>query len=499
MAAYDDRAGTPDGAATAPAEKPGLSPQARQAVLVVLLGAILAFLDSTVVNVALRHLSLDFDTSLDTVQWVVTSYLLALAAVIPLSAWAARRYGPRRLYAWSLAVFTLASVLCGLATSAETLIVFRALQGVGGGLMMPVGQMILVRAAGPQGLARVMSAIGVPMVLTPVFGPTIGGLLLDHAGWEWIFWINVPIGLLALYLTVRLLPRDETEEAGPLDAIGLFLVSVGVVGVTYGLAQAGQRGDLLAADVLLPFLVGLVLTAAFVLRALKVEHPLLDLRLYRNKMFSAASFATFAMGAAIFGGMILMPLYYQVVRHEDAVATGLLLAPQGIGAAVAMWLSGRLFEKIGSLTAVIGGAICVAATVPFVLITSGSSYWLLSVAMVARGFGIGMAGMPAMTAAFRALEPAQVGDATPQLNMLQRVGGSMGTALFVVVLQQHLDDAGARPSEQASGFGTTFIWVLAAAVIATLPAVLMTALERRAARAAEGVPDDTGTEARSAV
>ncbi|MFJ9903597.1 DHA2 family efflux MFS transporter permease subunit [Streptomyces sp. NPDC101152] len=479
-------------------EKPGLAPEAKQAVLVVLLGAILVFLDSTVVNVALRHLSLDFHTSLDRVQWVVTSYLLALAAVIPLSAWATLRFGPRRLYGWSLAVFTLASALCGLAPSAGMLIAFRVLQGVGGGMMMPVGQTILVKAAGPKGLARVMSAIGVPMVLTPVFGPTIGGLLLDHAGWEWIFWINVPVGLLTLYLTARMLPRDQLAPAGPLDVWGLLLVSAGAVGMTYGLAQAGSNASLLTTDVLGPFLAGLALTAVFVVYALRAAHPVLDLRLYRNKMFSAASFATFAMGAAIFGGMILMPLYYQVVRGQDAVGAGMLLAPQGIGAAFAMWLSGRLFEKIGSLTAVIGGVVCVAATVPFVLISADTSYWLLGAAMVFRGFGIGLAGMPAMTAAFRALEPAQINDASPQLNMLQRIGGSMGTALFVVVLQQHLNSAGARVSAQASGFGTTFVWVLATSALATVPPVLMTALERRAKAVEAADGNRPGTEAETA-
>ncbi|WP_241562655.1 DHA2 family efflux MFS transporter permease subunit [Streptomyces hoynatensis] len=432
---------------------------------------------------ALRRLSLDFGVSLGTLQWVVTSYLLALAAVTPVSAWLARRFGHRRIYAAALGVFTLASVLCGLAPNVEALIVFRVAQGIGGGLMMPVGQTILVTAAGRQGVARVMSAIGVPMFLTPVVGPTIGGLLLDHAGWRWIFWINVPIGLAALCLALRLLGRDRTVHAGALDVPGLLMVSTGVVGITYGLARAGDEGTLLASGALLPLVPGLALTAGFAWWALRVPHPLLDLRLYRNMVFSAAAFVTFAMGAAIFGGMILMPLYYQLVRHEDAVGTGMLLAPQGVGAAIAMWLSGRLFERMGSLTAVVGGSVCMAATVPFMLVSADSSYGALSLAMVVRGFGIGMAGMPAMTAAFRALTPAQVEDATPQLNMLQRVGGSLGAALFVVVLQQRLDDAGGSPSGQADAFGATFGWVLAATAIATLPAVLMTALERRAGEA----------------
>jgi EmrB/QacA subfamily drug resistance transporter len=465
-------------------EAPGLSAEAQRAVLVVLSGTILAFLDSTVVNVALHDLSLDFHTTLDAVQWVVTSYLLALAAMIPLSAWAARSFGSRRVYAASLAIFTVASLLCGSAPSVGLLIVFRVLQGVGGGLMMPVGQAILVQAAGRRGMARAMSAIGVPMMLTPVFGPTIGGLLLEHAGWEWIFWINVPFGLLGLYLTARLLPRDPPAKVRALDIPGFALLSVGLIGVTYGLSQIGQSGSVLSAGVVLPIVVGLALAATFVRWALHADAPLLDLQLYRNKIFSSASFATFAMGAATFGGMILMPLYYQTVRHESVVNTGMLLAPQGLGAVVAMWLSGRLFEKIGSLTAVLGGVICVAATVPFVLITSTSSFWLLSVSLVVRGFGLGMAGMPPMTAAFRALDPSQIQDATPQLNMMQRVGGSIGTALFVVVLQEHLKNAD-TPTAQAASFGAAFIWVLVAAVLATLPAVLMAVLERRAAPKAD--------------
>src|SRR3954466_6798180 len=212
--------------------------------VVVILGAIMSVLDTTIVNVALDTLSRDLHTSLDGIQWVVTGYMLALAAVIPVTGWAATRFGSRRLYLISLVLFTAGSALCGLAWSPESLIAARVLQGLGGGMLMPIGQMILVKAAGPRNLPRVMSAIGVPIILAPVFGPTLGGLLLEHAGWQWIFLVNVPIGAIALTTALRLLPRDEPEEAGSLDLIGLVLVASGLVGVTYGLAQSGSAGSL---------------------------------------------------------------------------------------------------------------------------------------------------------------------------------------------------------------------------------------------------------------
>jgi EmrB/QacA subfamily drug resistance transporter len=347
-------------------------------------------------------------------------------------------------------------------------------------MLLPIGQMILVKAAGPRNLPRVMAAIGVPIILAPVFGPTLGGLLLEHAGWQWIFLVNVPVGAVALAVALRLLPQDQPEEAGTLDAIGLGLVATGLVGLTYGLAESGSAGSLVAAQVLVPALAGLALITAFVLRALRIPAPLLDVRLYANRAFAAASVATFALGAALFGAMILMPLYFQTVRGEDAVTTGLLLMPQGIGAAIAMRLSARATERFGGgLTALGGGIVTVFATLPFVLIGAGTSYWLIGAAMVFRGFGIGMSMMPSMTAAFAVLRPDQISHATPQLNVLQRVGGSMGTAILSVVLGNHLQGA-TSPGAAADAFGSTYWWVLGVTAFALLPTVLLAMVERQA-------------------
>src|SRR3954468_20225420 len=356
-----------------------MTPRLWRIAIVVILGAITSVLDTTIVNVALDTLSKDLHTSLDGIQWVVTGYMLALAAVIPVTGWASARFGARRLYVVSLVLFTAGSALCGFAWSAESLIAARVLQGLGGGMLMPIGQMILVRAAGPQNMARVMSAIGVPIILAPVFGPTLGGLLLEHAGWQWIFFINIPVGLVAAVAAWRLLPHDTgSAQTEPLDATGLALVATGLVGITYGLAESGTAGSLLADSVMVPFLLGIGLVAAVVIRALKIDNPLLDVRLYANKAFAAASVTMTALGAALFGAMVLMPLYFQLVRHEDAVHTGLLLAPQGIGAALAMSLSGRITERLGGgLTSLIGGTITIVATIPFILIDATTPYTVI--------------------------------------------------------------------------------------------------------------------------
>jgi EmrB/QacA subfamily drug resistance transporter len=450
---------------------------------VVVLGTIMSVLDTTIVNVALDTLGKDLGSSVDQIQWVVTGYLLALAAVIPVSGWASRRFSSRNVYIFSLVLFTAGSVLCGLAQSTESLVAFRVIQGIGGGMLVPTGQMLLVRAAGPRNLPKVMSAIGVPIVLAPIFGPTIGGLLLEHVSWQSIFLVNLPVGILTLVAALKLLPKDRPEGAEPLDFLGLGMLSVGLVGITYGLAETGSAGTLFSGSVLIPMAIGAVGVAAFVLRALKVPNPLLNVRLYKDRAFTAASITTFCLGGALFGAMVLMPLYFQTVRGEDAVDTGLLLIPQGLGAAVAMGLSGRATERWGGgITAALGTAITLVATIPFVLLTDTTPFVVIAAAMVVRGFGIGMSIMPAMTAAYSVLRPDQVTHATPQLTTLQRVGGSMGTAILTVILQTHLEAAGASQPAMAQAFGTTFVWVMGITAAALLPTLMLARIERRARR-----------------
>ena len=464
---------------------------------VVILGSIMSILDTTIVNVALETQSRDLHATVDQIQWVVTGYMLSLAAVIPVTGWAARRFGAKRVYLVSLVLFTAGSALCGIASSTEQLIVFRVLQGVGGGMILPIGQLMMADAAGPKRMGRVMSIVAVPAMLAPILGPTIGGLILDNASWRWIFYVNVPIGALAVLAAVRILPTLERGKTDPLDFRGLALMATGLPLLTYGLAEIGVTGGFGSVQVIAPCLIGIALVAAFVWHALRVRYPLLDLRLYRRPTFASASFAMFCLGAALFGSMILLPLYWQGVRHESVVDTGLLTAPQGLGIALVMPLAGRLTDRWGGgPLALFGVVLTTIATIPFGLIGANTSIVWLSFAMLVRGAGIGFAFMPAMTAAFASLERSELAHATPQLNVLQRVGGSIGTAVLAVVLQRAL--GGATSLDAAAGaYGTAFWFAAGLTAAAIVPCIILLRAERaaRAKKDEEGTPPDVMAEA----
>src|SRR5579875_754895 len=355
---------------------------------VAMLGAVMSILDTTIVNVALATLGRDLHSSLANIQWVITAYMLALAAVIPVTGWASRRFGAKPLFLISLSLFTLGSLLCGLATSDTELILFRVLQGVGGGMIMPLAQIIMAEAAGPKRMGRVMALVAIPMMLAPTLGPLVGGVLIQGLSWHWIFFVNIVVGAFAIPLSFRLLPSPsrDREHVETLDFIGLLLMSSGLVGITYGLAEAGTYNTFVDVHVWLPVAVGVVLVAAFALRALRIEHPLLDLRLYRRGHFSAASIVMFALGAAVFGAMILMPLYWQELRGFNVIDTGLLTGPQGLGMALTMPLAARLSDRYGGGPVALVGVVATAIfTVPFALIGAHTSIVLLAFAMVLRG------------------------------------------------------------------------------------------------------------------
>jgi EmrB/QacA subfamily drug resistance transporter len=447
---------------------------------VVIVGSIMSILDTTIVNVAVATLGRELHSPLSQIQWVVTGYMLSLAAVIPVTGWAARRFGAKRVYILSVVLFTAGSALCGLATTSTELILFRVLQGIGGGMILPIGQLMMAEAAGPERMGRVMSVVAVPAMLAPILGPTIGGLILDNASWRWIFFVNLPIGVLGTIAALRALPTVKQKPTHSLDYRGLALMATGLPLLTYGLAEIGSTGSFTATKVVIPILAGIALIVVFALYALRVPNPLLNIRLYRRPTFSSASFAMFCVGAALFGGMILLPLYWQGIRHESVVDTGLLTAPQGLGAALVMPIAGKLTDRWGGggLT-LFGVSLVTLATVPFGLIGAHTSIVWLCFAMLLRGVGIGFAFMPAMSAAFASLERSELSDATPQLNVLQRVGGSIGTAVLAVVLQRAL--IGAHTLSAAAGaYGTAFWASAGLAALAIIPSVILMRAERKA-------------------
>jgi EmrB/QacA subfamily drug resistance transporter len=466
---------------------------------VVILGMIMSILDTTIVNVALHSLHKDLGNPISQIQWVVTGYLLALAAVIPVTGWAARRYGAKRVYLTSLVLFTAGSAACGFAHTLGTLVVFRVLQGVGGGMIMPVGQMIMAQVAGPQRMGRVMGVISMPAMLAPILGPVLGGVILQNLHWSWIFFVNVPVGILAFVLGWRMVPRTESGVAGRLDVLGLALLSGGSVGIVYGLSELGSGGAIGSAGVLLPAIVGLALVVLFGFHAQRAERPLLDLKLYRNRVFGAASLTTFGLGAALFGAMILVPLYYQEVRGQSVIVTGLLNGPQGLGALVAMPLAARAAERFGGgRVALLGVSVLSLMTLPLAFVGPHTSILLISLVLFVRGTSIGLSFMPAMTVAYASLRRDEISDATPQMNVLQRVGGAIGTAILAVVLQRagsaavasgHALRHATSPQQAAvlhatlsqqlaHAFQTSYWWAFGIAALSLLPCLFLLHAER---------------------
>ena len=474
------------GEAANPAEEP-IDRALLAVASVVVLGTIMSILDTTVVNVAINTLSSDFHTTLTTIQWVATGYTLALATVIPLTGWVADRFGTKRLYMISIALFLAGSAASGLAWSAGSIIGFRVLQGLGGGMIMPAGMTILTRAAGPARIGRVMSIIGVPMLLGPIIGPILGGWLVADVSWRWIFFINVPIGILALVLAARILPRDVPEHGQRLDFVDLVLLSPGLALTIYGLAETNASGGFGSVKVLGPLIAGLALLAGFVWHALRARDPLIDLRLFKDRTFATSATTLVLVAISVFGSFLLLPLYFQAVRGASALESGLLLAPQGFGAMLAMPLAGQLADRTGSGRIVPFGLLAtIAAVLGLTQISATTSYWWTSVDMFVFGLGMGFTMMPTFSGAMQSIGRQAVARASTALNILQQTGASIGTAVLTVLLASELTSrlggaghgglgasthlsAAARhvvAPKMASAFGHTFWWALGLLLVA---------------------------------
>ncbi|HEX7739763.1 MAG TPA: DHA2 family efflux MFS transporter permease subunit, partial [Marmoricola sp.] len=419
---------------------------------VVVLGAIMSILDITVVNVALPTFQSAFghgssELAYSHVAWTVTAYTLALATVIPMTGWAADRFGTKRLYMTAIALFTLGSVLCATAWDINVLIGFRVLQGLGGGMLMPLGMTIMTRAAGPKRMGRLMAILGVPMLLGPIGGPILGGWLIGVASWHWIFLINLPLGIIAITYAAFVLTPDSPEPSESFDFLGMALMSPGLALFLYGVSSLPTHGgNFGATQVWLPMLAGALLIASFVWHSFRPAHPLLDLRLLAHRELAVALLTMFLFAAAFFGGLLLVPTYFQQIRGESTLHAGLLVAPQGLGAMVTMPIAGRLVDKIpiGRITPV-GLTGILIGMFGLTQVTDHTAYWKLVLTLFVMGLGMGATMMPLFTAALRTLREHEVARGSTLLNISQQVSSSAGVALMSVLLTNHLNNSPVIP------------------------------------------------------
>jgi len=417
------------------------------ALAVVLGGSIMTLIDATVVNVAVPTLQSAFNAkSYNDISWVVSGYLLAQGAVIPITGWVTDRFGTKRVYLITLFLFTFASALCGLAWNLPALIFFRVLQGVGGGMIMPIGMTIILRAVGPHQMGRVMGVFGVPMLLAPAIGPVLGGWLVQDFSWRLIFYINIPVGVVALIAAYRLLRETPYSHSMKLDIIGFLTGTPAVLALMYGVDRSTELGWGSPLVVTM-----LVLAAAFftifIWRQRVAEEPLLHLELFRDTTFTASIVLGFFMVTALFGAMLLLPLYLQQIHGYDAISTGLMLMPQAATAALFMPLGGYLSDRIGPRPVVIFGLVAlVVGGILLAQIHVDSPVGLIVGALALRGMAMGFAMMPGMSAGLARIKPHLTSRASSITNTVQRVGSSVGIAILVTVLSAQIGPAAAQAS-----------------------------------------------------
>jgi EmrB/QacA subfamily drug resistance transporter len=408
-----------------------LDPMVWKVAAVAMIGSFMSQLDATVVNVSLSSLASDLHSSLSAIQWVTSGYLLALALMLPLNGWLVDRIGAKALYLWCFAAFTLSSALCGLAWSADSLIAFRVLQGMSGGLLAPMAQMMIARAAGRR-MAQVVSVAALPVLLAPLLGPVVAGAILQFASWRWLFLINLPVGVLALVLAALLLP-DDREETRPrsLDLTGLALLSPGLVLFLYASDHLGERIGPPAFAASLAML-GLFYWTA----ARKGDAALIDVRLLRGKAFSASITTMFMLNGISFAGQMLVPIYLIRGCGLSPSATGWLLAPLGLGMLCAYPLMGALVKRFGVRRLAASGALlALAGTLPFLYLAShGLALPVLAAALFVRGVGLSAIGLPSITSGYAAVARQDLPMATAAMNIVQRLGGPTLTTLCATFL-----------------------------------------------------------------
>jgi EmrB/QacA subfamily drug resistance transporter len=450
-----------------------LTPEVRNALLALMVGGIAAILDSTMVTIALHTLVVSLHATDGTIQWVTTSYLLAMAVAIPVTGWAESRWGGKRVWMAALVLFVLGSVLCALSWNDTSLIGFRVLQGFAAGLIFPLIQTLGVKAAGGRASPNLIATVSLPLALGPILGPVIGGVILNWLSWRWLFGVNVPIIAVGLVLAWRLLPADRPapEARRPrLDVTGLVLLGPALAGILLGLSNLSQDGGISHAGVLVPLLAGIALLGAFVAWATRPgsRHPVVDVRLLRLRSLGSSAAVLFTAGAAIYAGLFLLPLYYQQLHGETVLNAGLLLIPQGAGSLAARFVVGKLVARFGArLVTIASFLITAAATVPFAFAGPHTALWPLGVVLLIRGFGIGTVLVPPISVAYADVPHAGIPDATMNTRIAQQVGTSFGIAIVAVALQSLLAHGA------TSAFGGAFWWATGISVAALIPALAL--------------------------
>lgn len=468
--------------------------------IVFVFGLFMELLDMTIVNVALpelsRALDLDPESAATDIQWVVTGYLLSLAVFIPVSGWLGDRFGTKTTFMAALFLFTGASLACGLAWSIESLIAFRVLQGVGGGMLTPVGTAMLFRAFPPHERAMASSILMIPMVFAPASGPILGGYLVEYHTWRLIFLINIPVGVLGLLFAGLLLKEERQEAPGRLDVPGLVLASTGLATLLYALAEAGQNG-IDDSGVMLFGAIGLAVLAVFAVVEYRTKEPMIDIRLFTNKLFAAANGVQIIGFASLMGGLFLLPLLLQAEMGLSPFQSGLTTFPQAIGIVMMVQVGSRIYGRVGPRRLLMLGLGGIAATTfSFLWVDLETSQWTIRAIMFIRGCFFSFLIISLQTATYATISPAMMGRASAVNNAGRQLGASFGVALLATVLTARLSahDTALGPLADTSAaldaFHEAFIAAGVLALVGAAAALLVSDKEAAVSMRVQETPPD---------
>lgn len=426
-------------------------------------------LDATIVNVALATLGREFGVAATSTEAVVVGYLVSLAVFIPASGWLGDRFGTKRVFLAALALFVLASALCGQAQSLEQLVAFRVLQGAGGGLLTPVGMAMLYRTFPPAERVAVGRILMFATILGPASGPVLGGFLIENFSWRWAFYVNIPVGLVAFMVGLLYLREHREPEPGRFDLPGFILGGAGLGLAMYALSEGPQRGWT-SVPIVASGTLGLIALIAFVVVEVRVPSPMVQLRLLNNRLFRTTLTVAFFASAGFIGTLFLVPLFLQEARGASPLDAGLTTFPEAIGVVTSTQIVARLYPRVGPRRLMAGGLVWMAAAIALMgFVGVSGSLWLIRALMFGVGFGMAYVFLPNQAASLATISRADTGRATTFTNIQRQVGAALGVATLSSVLAA--TSAGGVDVADASAYRAAFFVAAGFALLAALLAL----------------------------
>jgi EmrB/QacA subfamily drug resistance transporter len=442
---------------------------------ILVLGALPPMLDTTIVNIAVNNLSKVFSVTFAVTQWVVTGYVLALGIAVPFSGWLMQRFDGKKVYMSAMGLFLIGSLLCSFAWDVHSLIAFRVLQGFASGIIIPTLTALIAQVAGSKNIGRVMSIVGIPIVFGPIVGPITGGLILQHLQWQWLFFVNLPIGVIAIIIMQWKLPKfDAMDKSEKLDWFGILLLALlsgmFILSVTQIRAQSTRPTGILS------FIISTISLVIYLFYAWKrKEQVLIPLNLFKSKNFSAAFLLLFLAGFATNGPMLLFPMFFQNVRGLNAITSALWLIPQGVGMLVTRPLVGKMTDKLGARLVVLPSiVITIIGTLPFVFFDVGTGQWFIWIVLFLRGIGVGGITIPVMSDSFLGLQKSLVPAASVATRIIQNIGAAFGSAILATVVSNAINVKEVAMNNIVDAYHAGFIISLIFIVISILPTLFLT-------------------------